>query len=56
MQDYDDSMGKDGDSVHGVALINRVFNTEAREVWVLINLYETNSITDTRASLHPFKT
>ena len=54
--DHDDSMGKKNSSVCGDALINGEFKTEAGEVWVLINLYETNFITDTRVSVNSFKT
>lgn len=54
--DFDDSMEEEGNSVHGATLINREFKTGVGEVWVLINLYETSSPTDTRASLNSFKT
>lgn len=54
--DYDDSEDPEGDSLHGDTLMNKEFKTEAGDVWILINLYETNSVTDTRASLPSSKT
>lgn len=54
--DYNDSEDEEGDSPHGDALINKEFKTEAGDAWILVNLYETNSVTDTRASLNSSKT
>lgn len=45
--DCDDSGDKGGDALRGVALISRKLKTGAGQVWLLVTLYEANSVTDT---------